>query len=388
MRESKAQSNCAKQQKMIHIQFGLCAMLSVFLLSLTLASISAVGQNDYSEDITNVRSQIQKLETETAEIETQRDRLQAKLTALGQEISATEKRQRNVTDSLAQQGQSKQHSARVKNLASLEFEQRVAAFRSTMPTYLKLASHNNMVMALRDNDINRLSRSRAYLQYLTRSQSTRLHDLFSSLENQTHDPSSIANLVFKPAEIKRQLATMKETRNKVIQQIDALNEQLSRQSANIGTLRERQSELTRQLSSARMNATVESTGTRQVKLIPPIEAPISRRFGEPKKAYGQLWNGILYQAESGQNVQASATGVVKFANQHKTLGLLIIIDHGNSLQSLYAHNSRSEVKLGDLVVARQTIARVGDSGNVEMPSLYFEVRKNGSPVDPLQWMDG
>ena len=65
---------------------------------------------------------------------------------------------------------------------------------------------------------------------------------------------------------------------------------------------------------------------------------------------------------------------------------MAIIDHGQGFYSLYAHASELLIKVGEKVAPRQVIGRVGDSGSPEGARLHFEIRQNGKPVDPLQWL--
>ena len=67
-------------------------------------------------------------------------------------------------------------------------------------------------------------------------------------------------------------------------------------------------------------------------------------------------------------------------------GLLIIIDHGDGYMSLYGHNDRLYESVGQQVAAGQVIARAGDSGGSARPELYFEIRREGKPLDPRQWL--
>ena len=67
-------------------------------------------------------------------------------------------------------------------------------------------------------------------------------------------------------------------------------------------------------------------------------------------------------------------------------GLVLIIDHGNGYLSLYAHNESLLRNPGDRVKRGEAVARVGSSGGQSRPVLYFELRRNGRPVDPKQWL--
>jgi murein DD-endopeptidase MepM/ murein hydrolase activator NlpD len=86
-------------------------------------------------------------------------------------------------------------------------------------------------------------------------------------------------------------------------------------------------------------------------------------------------------------VRAAATGAVTFAGTDPEYGNLVIVDHGLGLETRYGHNERLAVRVGDRVTRGQLIAAVGNTGRSSAPHLHFEVRKNGVPVDPRQYLD-
>ncbi|WP_347489394.1 M23 family metallopeptidase [Desulfoscipio sp. XC116] len=98
---------------------------------------------------------------------------------------------------------------------------------------------------------------------------------------------------------------------------------------------------------------------------------------------GAMHEGIDIAADQGQPVRAAKDGKIVFAGPRGTYGIAVIIDHGNGLRTLYAHNSRVLVSEGQRVSAGQRIALIGSTGRSTGPHLHFEVLLNGIPVDPL-----
>jgi len=84
------------------------------------------------------------------------------------------------------------------------------------------------------------------------------------------------------------------------------------------------------------------------------------------------WQGVTISTESGKNVQAISAGKVVFADWFSDMGLLIIIDHGDSCMSLYGHWASEE----------ENIAKVGDTDGQEETNLYFEIRYSGDSINP------
>ena len=101
---------------------------------------------------------------------------------------------------------------------------------------------------------------------------------------------------------------------------------------------------------------------------------------------GRRSDGVLIAAAAGTPVKAVADGTVVFADWMTGYGMILIIDHGNGYMSLYAHNDGLLRDAGDAVKRGDPVASVGSSGGQDRPGLYFELRRNGQPVDPGSWL--
>jgi septal ring factor EnvC (AmiA/AmiB activator) len=114
---------------------------------------------------------------------------------------------------------------------------------------------------------------------------------------------------------------------------------------------------------------------------------LSARFGKraPGVAGPPVRNGIELSLAEGHPVHAVHEGIVAFADLFSGYGTLVIVDHGDQAYSLYGHLGSATVHKGDRVSQTTTLGLAGrnPSGN---PSLYFELRVDGRPVDPLQWL--
>jgi septal ring factor EnvC (AmiA/AmiB activator) len=101
---------------------------------------------------------------------------------------------------------------------------------------------------------------------------------------------------------------------------------------------------------------------------------------------GRGSQGLLIAATAGAPIKAVADGTVVYAEWMTGYGLLLIIDHGNGYMSLYAHNDALLKDVGTAVKRGDAVATVGNSGGHGRPSLYFELRRNGQPVNPNAWL--
>ncbi|ABR50827.1 peptidase M23B [Alkaliphilus metalliredigens QYMF] len=115
----------------------------------------------------------------------------------------------------------------------------------------------------------------------------------------------------------------------------------------------------------------------------PTRGRLTSGFGT---RWGRRHEGIDVAGPTGTAVNAADAGLVSFAGYNGAYGNLVIINHENGYQTYYAHNSSLLVKKGDRVYKGEQIAKMGSTGRSTGPHLHFEVRKNGSPVNPLSFV--
>ena len=117
----------------------------------------------------------------------------------------------------------------------------------------------------------------------------------------------------------------------------------------------------------------------------PLEGRVLQAFGAPLET-GQLRaNGLRLGAEEGTPARAIASGQVVFADWLRGFGLMIIIDHGEGWLSLYGQAESLLYREGQQVEAGEVIATAGRSGGARSAGLWFELRQDGAPQDPIRW---
>jgi septal ring factor EnvC (AmiA/AmiB activator) len=122
----------------------------------------------------------------------------------------------------------------------------------------------------------------------------------------------------------------------------------------------------------------------------PVVGEVTGRFGAPRKVEGAgtapTWKGIFIRAAAGTGVRAVAAGQVVFADWLRGFGNLMVVDHGEGFLSVYGNNESLLRNVGDRVAVGDLVAAVGNTGGIEQTGLYFELRFQGRPFDPLKWV--
>ncbi|MGE5587894.1 MAG: murein hydrolase activator EnvC family protein [Clostridia bacterium] len=125
------------------------------------------------------------------------------------------------------------------------------------------------------------------------------------------------------------------------------------------------------------------------KFVMPVTGRISSDFGmrfHPILKKSRFHSGMDIAVPTGTLVRAAADGVVIYSGWVSGYGYTVIIDHGGGLSTLYGHNSSLLVKGGQSVLQGDRIAKSGSTGLSTGPHVHFEVRDNGTPVNPWQWL--
>jgi septal ring factor EnvC (AmiA/AmiB activator) len=135
----------------------------------------------------------------------------------------------------------------------------------------------------------------------------------------------------------------------------------------------------------------EGKGFSQLKgrLIWPSDGRIAIPYGSQKDTQFDMpvfRNGIHIQTDASADARSVYAGKVIFAEWFKGFGQLIIINHGGGYHSLYGNLSEIFSKVGDIIKESHVIGRVGTSGILNAPGIYFEIRYKGKPLDPMQWL--
>ncbi|MEH2267661.1 MAG: peptidoglycan DD-metalloendopeptidase family protein [Nostoc sp.] len=170
--------------------------------------------------------------------------------------------------------------------------------------------------------------------------------------------------------------------------LEAAQNQLERESKNLEVLIQQkvaEAEEAQGKTNSRTSIIIRGTGV----MTYPSDAPTSSPFGwrmHPILGYRRFHAGLDFAASYGSKIRAADSGTVIFAGWYGGYGRAVIIDHGKGITTLYGHTSELYVTEGQTVERGQAIGAVGSTGFSTGPHLHFEVRRNGTPVDPTNYL--
>lgn len=185
--------------------------------------------------------------------------------------------------------------------------------------------------------------------------------------------------------LERQRGERAAVLERVEEQIDSAGDRLAaleREEQRLADLVERLGEATAEFPVDVDEPFGELKGT----LAWPAPGTLANDFGAPRNGGPMRWNGVVLDSPAGTRVRAIYTGRVAYSDWLPGLGLLVVVDHGDGYMSLYGHNQAVYTEAGDWVEPGEAIAEVGDTGGQQNPSLYFEIRRAGQPVNPREWV--
>lgn len=377
------------------------------------------------------------------ELQNQQKSLQDQLGSLKKELSKAEASRTEAADALAASEQAiSKANRRLRDLGNerTAVENRLKELREqelAVTGQLTTAERQNRLIAraqylntrrqswqtlIAGTNPHQVARDAASLQYFARAQEqmvTQLSDQQASIHTVSEETFSkrkeLASIEEREKSDRIQLMKEQTARKTALEQ---LKKQISEQRASIDKLERDQQRLGQLVSNidkilaqrkaeadrrAREASKKAASGRPSVggdrptgafskqrgKLLMPALGKIVGRYGQARanvSGKSTTWKGLMISARAGSDVLACANGQVVFSDWLRGFGNLIIVDHGDGYLSIYANNESLYKSVGDKVTRGETIASVGNTGGEEKPGLYFELRRNGQPFNPLPWI--
>lgn len=372
---------------------------SLVLISVLLfgAQIYAEETNNNTEKLSAIKEQIDSLQVWLKDARNEHDNLY-------QSIKASEK---SIQDLEAQTSAvSKEVKSRETKIAGLEqniseLKENIDQSRAVIAEHIRasylLSKQESLKLLLNAENPNDIARLLTYYDYINRAHSDNINHF-------TNDITELAVLQEKMATEKTGLqieaTALHEKQQALDQERSARAALMAELDARINTkddelkkLLQDRAQLEKLLASVAKTTTTSYVpssdnspfATWKGKLPWPLTGKVLHRFGEPRVQNKVAWEGLTLGVAEGTPVHAVYHGRVAFADALRGFGLLIIIDHGNNYMSLYAHNQKTLKPVGTDVKSGDEIAISGSSDNTQ-PALYFEIRQNGKPQNPSQWL--
>lgn len=264
-------------------------------------------------------------------------------------------------------------------------------------------------LLLNGEEPNRTARDLVYYQYIARNRAAWLANLRGDLEaldaisRDTRDQrATLERLRTEQLAQKRNLEQEQRARQQLL---GKYSDQLRQQRREIGRMQRNEQQLARLVEKlAKMLAQPKSRSLFRNNDLPdsrfdgkpfaqlkgrltlPVTGAVTNRFGDTRPDSTLRWKGLFLRTSAGQSVKAIAAGRVVFADWMRGFGNLIIVDHGQGYMSLYGNNETLYKQVGDELRGGDTLAAVGNSGGNEDSGLYFELRHEGRPLNPAEWL--
>lgn len=363
---------------------------------LMLAVVPGWGQ---SEDPEALRAQLQAVTEEIVRLQSlraerlrERDAVQSALAESERQLSAIERRRRQL--------EAERH---VVDAALIELDSQAQTQQARLQRalhevglQLTLVHRQGQQAALRhllnQSSPQRVARQLGYHRHVLNARQRSLTELTGTLQHlranataqrQRRDELAVLQHEQGQLEADMQVAVAERARRLVDadQAVDSAQAQLQQREADAAALESLLAELAALMATLPRDEEVPRITTLRGQLIRPVSGRVVEGFGQSRG--GDLRrSGWVMATAAGSEVRAAAHGRVAFADWLRGYGLLLIIDHGDGVMSLYGHNQSVLREVGNWVRAGEVIALTGESER----GLYFEIRENGQPVNPSRWL--
>lgn len=380
-----------------------CRALTVVALTLCLllpATLPAFGES------TEPASRLQKLRTEIqalrSELDTDRSRkedLQSQLRDAELHIGKVSALLKELDKQLEAHRQDLQKLRKEHRHLGADLEsQRQRLGREVRAAYT-IGQQEYLKILLNQQDPAAVSRTLTYYDYFRRARVQRMQAIHKQLGTLLSVQAAIQEKTQKLQHYrdeqtveKASLVDSRQNRQQVLAgldlQIRSKGERLEALLADQKQLQQLLQELAEEaVAREGEQANLQAFSQMRGKLPWPTQGRISARFGSKRQEGSLKWQGVLIDSREGNEVQAISHGRVAFSDWLRGFGLLTIIDHGDGYMSLYGGNQSLYKEVGDWVNAGEVIASVGNSGGRQRHALYFEIRHNGKPTNPLKWCE-
>lgn len=257
-----------------------------------------------------------------------------------------------------------------------------------------------IMLFLSADDVSQLMRNSKYLQYITVYEHSLLTAYKGALEALNEKEKKLISLKKELEKNKEKvkaeeesLAEKKKNKEMVLASVKKEKSSYAKMLNELEDASKRILDIIRESEKAEKEKAEifsdKSFSTLKGKLPWPVDGKVAIQYGsqkDPEFNTPIFRSGTYIQSNADSFAKAVHSGKVVFAEWFKGYGQLVIVNHGDGYHTLYGSLSEIFMKVGDIIKRNQIVGRIGNSGILNSPGLYFEVRYKGKPLDPLQWL--
>ena len=369
-----------------------------------------------NQNIKEAQKELDSLDDQVADKKAYSDALMKKIDLLQDKLDALESNRDDLQSEIDAVQKRIDETQAETNKAEKEIEKKEQEFDGVYEEYCQrlramyISGNVSMLeVLLESGDISSILTRAEMVKSVSEQDSATLDDLMTKMEEINKEREELANNKIQLGKDKDSLNSRKQELQKSIDEYNSskaeLNAEVEECNAALASLDDKRSEVKETLNvnqeqkrqiEAEINNALSGSGSNKPGSgnynpgTGQLAYPTSYRqisAGYPNYSNGSYHGGVDWPCPTGTAVHASDSGVVVIAKKLTySYGQYILIDHGNGLSTLYAHNSSLVVGVGDKVSKGQIIAYSGESGNATGPHVHFEVRLNGTRVNPMSYL--
>ncbi len=380
------------------MKLALAIISTALSCALLLLPLQAIAAEDEKAKLAELKNAITSLEKQLNKRDQDKSKLAAELKKNEIAASASSRKIRLLNSKIRSRNAKLADLGKQQTELKLGIKKQNSVVSEQLATAYKMGAQEPIKLLLNQEDPQQLARLFKYYNYVVDARNEKIAqymgdvEQLSTVRNQVSEEKRLLSSAKVELEEDRQeLLANNKRRQSTLKQ---LNASLQSDKSKLDKLLKQRTALEELLKNVRSVVKKmalktppggQSFVSQKGQLSWPLKGKVAHSFGSTRS--GSLnWDGWLISAQIGEPVAAVHDGQVIFSNYMRGFGLLIILNHGDGYMSLYAHNEELLKDTGDWVLSNETISRAGDTGGLNKPALYFEIRKKGQPADPKKWL--
>jgi septal ring factor EnvC (AmiA/AmiB activator) len=356
---------------------------------------SASDARERKARLRSIHDEIRRLELEVRELRSREEGILGELERLGAELRLRQAQRDEVSLRLEEVGEAiDERNRRVEELAAAQNERgRYLAFR--LREIYKEGPERTLRQFIGGAGVERYWSGLRYATYLSERDGRVLREYRAA---QTEIVAERQQLLLREAELRRVDQELIRARQRVAATqrqrthlLAGIRDDATRREVAIGELQAAATALASLVDSLEPGEIGTNLDVHKFRGLMdwPAEGRVTAGFGtvvHPRFKTRVPHPGLDIEGDFSTSIRSVFDGEVVFAAWMRGYGLTVIVDHGGGVLSVYAHASVLLVEAGDRVVRGQSLGRVGETGSLRGPYLYFELRVEGNPADPVEWL--